>query len=123
MLISNTDAFNLFSVSSAGRNPYFNMVEENEEGFYGLCKKGNFLSRQSAPKVFGNKHDVIGIRVYDKMDMQLPDAGLLQLQDAETNKTTWIDSSDEMVRYNYQQHFMQQSELSKNYFRRRRRRR
>lgn len=68
-------------------------------------------------KVIGNKHDTIGIRVYDKMDMQLPNAGLLQLQDAETNKTTWIDSSDELVRYNYQQHFMEQSEQSKNYFR------
>lgn len=68
-------------------------------------------------KVIGNKHDVIGIRVYDKMDMQLPDAGLLQVQDAETTKTTWVDSSNALVRYNYQQHFMQQSELSKNYFR------
>lgn len=68
-------------------------------------------------KVIGNKHDVIGIRVYDKMDMQLPDAGLLQVEDAESNKTRWIDSSDELVRYNYQQHFMEQSELSKNYFR------
>ena len=68
-------------------------------------------------KVIGNKHDVIGIRVYDKMDMQLPDAGLLQVQDAESNKNVWIDSSDELVRYNYQQHFMQQSELGKNYFR------
>jgi len=68
-------------------------------------------------KVIGNKHDVIGIRVYDKMDMQLPDAGLLQVQDAETAKTIWIDSSNELVRYNYQQHFMEQSELSKNYFR------
>ena len=68
-------------------------------------------------KVIGNKHDVIGIKVYDKMDMQLPDAGLLQVQNAETNETKWIDSSDEMVRYNYQQHFMQQSEMSKNYFR------
>lgn len=68
-------------------------------------------------KVIGNRHDVIGIRVYDKMDMQLPDAGLLQVLDAETNKSRWIDSSDEMVRYNYQQHFMQQSEQSKNYFR------
>ncbi|MBK8611470.1 MAG: DUF58 domain-containing protein [Chitinophagaceae bacterium] len=68
-------------------------------------------------KVIGNRHDVIGIRVYDKMDMQLPDAGLLQVQDAETNKSIWIDSSNELVRYNYQQHFMQQSELSKNHFR------
>jgi len=68
-------------------------------------------------KVIGNKHDVIGIRVYDKMDMQLPEAGLLQVQDAETGKTKWIDSSNALVRYNYQQHFMQQSEASKHYFR------
>ncbi|MBS1753122.1 MAG: DUF58 domain-containing protein [Ferruginibacter sp.] len=68
-------------------------------------------------KVIGNKHDVIGIRVYDKMDLQLPAAGLLHVQDAETGKSRWIDSSDEMVRYNYQQHFMQQSEMSKNFFR------
>lgn len=68
-------------------------------------------------KVIGNKHDVIGIRVYDKMDLQLPAVGLLHVQDAETANSRWIDSSDEMVRYNYQQHFMQQSEMSKNYFR------
>ena len=68
-------------------------------------------------KVIGNKHDVIGIKVYDKMDMQLPDAGLLQVQDAETGKSKWLDSSNALVRYNYQQHFLQQSELCKNYFR------
>ena len=68
-------------------------------------------------KVIGNKHDVIGIKVYDKMDMQLPAAGLLQVQEAESEKTRWIDSSDAMVRYNYQQHFLQQSEICKNYFR------
>ena len=68
-------------------------------------------------KVIGNKHDIIGIRVYDKMDLQLPDAGLLHVLDGETGKSRWLDSSDTMVRYNYQQHFMQQSELSKNYFR------
>ena len=68
-------------------------------------------------KVIGNKHDVIGIRVYDKMDMQLPDAGLMQVEDAETGSSRWIDSSNALVRYNYQQHFMQESEICKNYFR------
>jgi uncharacterized protein (DUF58 family) len=67
-------------------------------------------------KVIGAKHDTIGIRVYDKMDMQLPDAGLLQIQDAELGTRKWIDSSNAMVRYSYQQHFMQQSEKAKNYF-------
>jgi uncharacterized protein (DUF58 family) len=68
-------------------------------------------------KVIGNKHDVIGIRVYDVMDMQLPDAGLLQLQDAETGFSRWVDTSNAMVRYQYHQHFMQQSEICKLSFR------
>ena len=68
-------------------------------------------------KVIGGRHDVIGVRIYDKMDMELPDAGLLQLEDLETGKTKWIDSSDKMVQYNYRNQFMQQSELCKNYFR------
>ena len=51
-LEQNTQAYNIFSVSPCHRNPYFNMVEENKEGFYELCKKGSFLTRQSAPKVF-----------------------------------------------------------------------
>jgi len=68
-------------------------------------------------KVIGNKHDVIGIRVYDKMDMQLPNAGLIQVQDAESGKSQWVDSNNPLVRFNYQQHFMQQSEMAKTYFR------
>lgn len=68
-------------------------------------------------KVIGSKHDVIGIRVYDKMDMQLPNIGMLQLENAEKNKSKWVDSSNAVVRYNYQEHFLQQSELCKSYFR------
>jgi uncharacterized protein (DUF58 family) len=68
-------------------------------------------------KVIGGRHDVIGLRIYDKMDMQLPDAGLLQVQDLETGQSKWIDSSDASIQYNYKQQFLQQSELCKNYFR------
>jgi CMP-N,N'-diacetyllegionaminic acid synthase len=52
LLINNPAALNIFSVSPANKNPYFNMVEENEEGYFGLCKTGKFLTRQSAPKVY-----------------------------------------------------------------------
>ncbi len=52
LLFNNHEALNLFSVSPANRNPYFNMVEEKENGFYELCKNGQFLTRQSAPRVF-----------------------------------------------------------------------
>jgi len=52
MLFANNEALDIFSVSPANRNPYFNMVEDKQNGFFELCKKGQFLTRQSAPKVF-----------------------------------------------------------------------
>lgn len=48
-------ALSLFSVNIAARNPYFNMVEQNVDGFYELVKKsadGSVMSRQKAPAVF-----------------------------------------------------------------------
>jgi hypothetical protein len=54
--------------------------------------------------------------VYDKMDMQLPDVGLMQMQDAETGANKWVDTSSAMVRYNYQQHFFQQTDICKRHF-------
>ncbi len=43
---------NIFSVTEAHRNPYFNMVEFNKSGKITLVKKGRYTSRQSAPDVF-----------------------------------------------------------------------
>ena len=48
--------------------------------------------------------------------MQLPEAGILQLQDAESGKDVWVDSNNATVRYNYQQHFFKQTEDTKVYF-------
>jgi CMP-N-acetylneuraminic acid synthetase len=45
-------AVNLFSVNYANKNPYFNMVEKKNNGYFGLIKKGNFLTRQSATPVY-----------------------------------------------------------------------
>lgn len=45
---------NLFSVSNAKKNPYFNMVEKNSNNTYSISKKPKtpILSRQKAPKVY-----------------------------------------------------------------------
>ena len=71
---------------------------------------------EDALKVAGKKHDVIGIKVYDRMDMQLPAAGLLEVEDAETGKRRWIDTDDYLVRNNYQQHFFDTTETCKSIF-------
>lgn len=47
------EALDIFSVSPANRNPYFNMVEQQNGGeFVKLVKSGSFLTRQSAPVVY-----------------------------------------------------------------------
>lgn len=60
---------------------------------------------EDALRIAGKKHDVIGIKLYDQMDMKLPDAGLLQVEDAESGATKWIDSSNAFVRHQYEQEF------------------
>lgn len=53
------------------------------------------------------KHDLVGIHVFDKADKDLPDVGLLQVQDAETGKESWIDTSDKNLRLLYAKNFDQ----------------
>mgnify|MGYP001084562738 CR=1 FL=1 len=48
-----------------------------------------------------NKHDVMAIQVYDKLDPQLPDVGLMRITDLETGATRWIDTSSSKVRKAY----------------------
>jgi uncharacterized protein (DUF58 family) len=67
---------------------------------------------EQALRVASKKHDVIGIKLYDKMDMELPSAGLLQVQDAESGETKWVDSSNAFVRQQYQQEFFRVTDYS-----------
>ncbi len=47
------DALTIFSVNPCARNPYFNMVEEKNGGYYGVVLGDRwFKSRQASPKVY-----------------------------------------------------------------------
>lgn len=52
MIQQNNEALTIFSVNPCARNPYFNMVQENREGFYSVVLGGKYKTRQSAPKVY-----------------------------------------------------------------------
>jgi uncharacterized protein (DUF58 family) len=71
---------------------------------------------EDALKVAGKKHDLIGIKVYDRMDMQLPQIGLIEAEDSETGGRYWVDTDDYLVRTNYQQYFFNQTEQCKSIF-------
>lgn len=69
-LRSKEGALNIFSVNPAAKNPYFNMVEIDETGYYQVVKhKKQVLSRQEAPKVYDmNASFYIFTREYMKGD-------------------------------------------------------
>ncbi|HYH15671.1 MAG TPA: DUF58 domain-containing protein [Flavisolibacter sp.] len=56
-------------------------------------------------RVSANKHDVVGIKLYDKMDRFLPEVGLLRVEDAETGEQQWIDTNNGLVRHEYEREF------------------
>ena len=49
-------------------------------------------------RVASNKHDIVGLRVSDKMEKEIPDLGLVYLDDPETGKRLWLDTSLKSVR-------------------------
>ncbi len=54
-----------------------------------------------ALKIARGKHDLVGIRVYDPRERELPDVGLIAVEDAETGQKLLLDSSSRRVREGY----------------------
>lgn len=53
------------------------------------------------------RHDVIGLRVYDKYDKELPRAGWLQVRDFETGAIRILNTNNGRVRREYENQFQQ----------------
>jgi uncharacterized protein (DUF58 family) len=70
-----------------------------------------------ALRVVARKHDLIGIKLYDRMDMELPNAGMMQVEDLETGERKWVDSSNAFVRKKYQEEFFRVTAYSTELFR------
>ncbi len=66
-----------------------------------LSPKSEQAQLEDALKIAGSKHDLVGIRVVDRREAELPDVGIVELQDAETDRKVWIDTSSRRVREHY----------------------
>jgi uncharacterized protein (DUF58 family) len=56
---------------------------------------------EDALKISGKKHDTVAVQIYDYRETELPDIGLVFVQDAESGKYRWIDTSSKLIRDNY----------------------
>tara|TARA_B100000683_G_scaffold208937_1_gene203138 strand:- start:2253 stop:3116 length:864 start_codon:yes stop_codon:yes gene_type:complete len=56
-------------------------------------------------KIASSKHDLTAIRIIDPAEEQLPDIGLVQLQNPETGTIGWVDTSSSIVRATYEKDY------------------
>ncbi|SOU85901.1 DUF58 domain-containing protein [Tenacibaculum dicentrarchi] len=54
-------------------------------------------------KLVGKKHDITGIRIYDKHDEEIPNLGMVPMQDAETGNIHLVNTSSASVRNQYKE--------------------
>lgn len=59
----------------------------------------------NALRIAGNKHDVVGVKIYDRMDRNLPKMGMVRIEDAETTTQKWVDTNSKLVQYEYEKEF------------------
>jgi len=71
-----------------------------------------------ALRVAATRHDLVGVKLYDKMDMHLPKIGMLRVEDAETGEQKWLDTSNAYVRHEYEKDFMARTEFCTRTFKR-----
>ena len=56
----------------------------------------DFISPQfeNPLRIVVKRHDLVAVKLYDEKENHLPNIGLVNVEDSETGKTMWIDTSD-----------------------------
>ncbi len=67
-------------------------------------------------KILGRKHDLTGIKVFDPMEKEMPDLGLLLLNDLESGQKQYIDTGSKKIRKNYAINFSKNRDYFKKSF-------
>ncbi len=100
-------------------------IKNAVEYIYRLIKKrsiifviSDFLDSdyQDSLKLLAKKHDVIALRIMDRAELEIPDAGLLHLIDPETNSAFTLNSSSKTIRKKYNATVQkQENEIKENF--------
>lgn len=63
---------------------------------------------EDALKIATSKHDLVGVEIYDRREAELPSVGMIELRDAESGETVWVDTSSRRVREHYARRWAEQ---------------
>jgi len=56
-------------------------------------------------KIAAGRHDISGIRVYDRHEENMPNLGMVQMQDQETGKSMLVNTASKRVRLGYSNYY------------------
>lgn len=94
---------------------YFNNIIKKRSICFLLS---DFLTENyEAPlRIAARRHDLIGVRLLDPKEENLPNIGLIRAVDAETGKLNWVDTSSKKVRAAYEDWFNKKQAYFKTMF-------
>lgn len=71
----------------------------------------------NALKIANRKHDLITLRLYDKVDEELPKIGLVPMQDSESGQLKWVNTSNKEVQKKYKVEALKRNDMLNTSFR------
>ena len=75
-----------------------------------LNSKRDDEALNDALKIATSRHDIIALKVSDPREREMPDVGIVELQDAETARKVWIDTASKAVRDHYAKAWVEREE-------------
>ncbi|WP_452602844.1 DUF58 domain-containing protein [Pontimicrobium sp. MEBiC06410] len=67
-------------------------------------------------KIAAGKHDVTGIRIYDKREEAIPNLGMVQMQDEESGELMLVNTASKKIRINYSKFYKEKVDYYKDSF-------
>jgi len=67
-------------------------------------------------KIASKKHDITGVRVYDIREEEMPNIGLVNMQDAETGQSMLVNTGSKSVRLQYSAYYQERLKYFKETF-------
>lgn len=94
------------------RAPFTDLVPLIEGGLHAIKKRSlvfivsDFISQpgwENSLSPLSQRHEAIAIRIWDPREMELPETGLVVLEDAETGEQLLVDTGDKKFRARFEQ--------------------
>ena len=71
---------------------------------------------QQTLKIVGGKHDVTGIRIYDRREEEIPNLGMVQMEDEETGELLLVNTNSKKTRQSYSKFYQERVAYFKDSF-------